>query len=103
MQVPQAQLDAHFHAVHLIAIVAKLLPEWLPQSLFDLLLRQWNSPERHSRHAPHAIRFLLFPFCVGTSALTFLHPLYNHSSWVLFLVCKEALPEVQLLQVKSNE
>lgn len=51
MQVPQAQLDAHFHAVHLIAIVAKLLPDWLPQSLFDLLLRQWNSPERHSRHA----------------------------------------------------
>ncbi|BDA47386.1 probable transcription-associated protein 1 [Coccomyxa sp. Obi] len=47
--VPQAQLDAHFHAVHLIAIVAKLLPDWLPQSLFDLLLRQWNSPERHSR------------------------------------------------------
>lgn len=51
MQVPQVQLDAHFHAVHLIAIVAKLLPDWLPQSLFDLLLRQWNSPERHSRHA----------------------------------------------------
>ena len=52
MQVLQAKIDAHFHAVHLIAIVTKLLPEWLPQPIFDVLLRLWKSQERRSRHAP---------------------------------------------------
>lgn len=52
VQVPQAKIDAHFHAVHLIAIVTKLLPEWLPQPIFDMLLRLWKSQERRSRHAP---------------------------------------------------
>ncbi len=79
MQVPQAQLDAHFHAVHLIAIVAKLLPDWLPQSLFDLLLRQWNSPERHSRHA----NLTLSSCGVGTSVKFHVIPL--NSLFLAFL------------------
>ena len=45
------QMNAHFHAVHLFAVMTKLLPEWLPRSLFDLLHRQWNSPERRARSA----------------------------------------------------
>jgi hypothetical protein len=48
-QVSQVQMDAHFHAVHLIAVMAKLLPEWLPRPLFDLLHRQWNLPARRAR------------------------------------------------------
>ena len=48
-QVSQTQMDAHFHVVHLIAVMAKLLPEWLPEQLFSALHRQWNSPERRAR------------------------------------------------------
>ncbi len=51
VQDEKAKVAAHFHAVHLIAIVTKLLPEWLPQPLFELLLHQWNSQDRRSRHA----------------------------------------------------
>ena len=50
-QESQVQMNAHFHAVHLFAVMTKLLPEWLPRTLFDLLHRQWNSPERRARSA----------------------------------------------------
>jgi hypothetical protein len=44
-------MNAHFHAVHLFAVMTKLLPGWLPRALFDLLHRQWLSPERRARSA----------------------------------------------------
>ncbi len=50
----QAQVDAHFHAVHLIAIVTKLLPDWLPDHLFELMHCLWNSKERRARHVPYS-------------------------------------------------
>ena len=50
-QETQVQMNAHFHAVHLFAVMTKLLPEWLPRTLFDLLHRQWLSPERRARSA----------------------------------------------------
>ncbi|EIE23491.1 hypothetical protein COCSUDRAFT_65942 [Coccomyxa subellipsoidea C-169] len=49
IQDEKAKVAAHFHAVHLIAIVTKLLPEWLPQPLFELLLHQVEDEERLER------------------------------------------------------
>ena len=51
-QAVQAQLsrrEAHFHTAHLLAIMTKLMPEWLPEDLFSLLLQQWNSNARRAR------------------------------------------------------
>ncbi len=42
-----------FHAVHLVRVLAKLLPAWLPQHprLFAALRERWRSPHRTARLA----------------------------------------------------
>lgn len=49
VQVQQVQIDAQFNALHLLAVMVKLLPDWLPESLFRVLHARWKSPERHAR------------------------------------------------------
>ena len=49
MQIHQTQIDAQFNAVHLLAAMVKLKPDWLPEELFDILYQRWNSPARLAR------------------------------------------------------
>ena len=49
VQAQQSRREAHFHTAHLLAIMTKLMPEWLPEDLFSLLLQQWNSNARRAR------------------------------------------------------
>ena len=49
VQAQQSRREAHFHTAHLLAIMTKLMPEWLPEDLFSLLLQQWNSSARRAR------------------------------------------------------
>ena len=43
------QTDAQFNALHLLVVMAKLLPEWLPEEIFEVLHRRWKAPERRAR------------------------------------------------------
>lgn len=49
LQSQQSRRNAHYHMAHLLAIMTKLMPEWLPEELFKLLHQQWNSPARRAR------------------------------------------------------
>ena len=49
VQAQQSRREAHFHTAHLLAIMTKLMPDWLPEDLFSLLLQQWNSSARRAR------------------------------------------------------
>ena len=51
LQAQQSKRDAHYHTAHLLAIMTKLMPNWLPEELFNLLHQQWNSPTRRARLA----------------------------------------------------
>ena len=51
LQAQQSKRDAHYHTAHLLAIMTKLMPDWLPEELFNLLHQQWNSPTRRARLA----------------------------------------------------
>lgn len=48
--VSQQLLDAQFQAIQLLAVVVDLLPDWLPDSLFEMLLQRWRSPARTARY-----------------------------------------------------
>ena len=37
LQAQQSKRDAHYHTAHLLAIMTKLMPNWLPEELFNLL------------------------------------------------------------------
>lgn len=43
--------EAQFNCVHLVRAMTKLLPTWLPRSLFVALVQRWQSPQRRSRWA----------------------------------------------------
>lgn len=43
--------SAQFHALHLLTVMTELLPDWLPERLFNILYVRWNSPERVERCA----------------------------------------------------
>lgn len=45
---------AQFHALHLLTVMTELLPEWLPEPIFEILYQRWNSPERVERCAPRS-------------------------------------------------
>jgi len=45
------QDDAQLNALHLAAAVVKLLPDWLPDSLFQVLYLRWKSEGRKKRYA----------------------------------------------------
>lgn len=45
----QVQDQAQFHAVHLLRVMVKLRPEWLPKSLFEALQERWASQLRLGR------------------------------------------------------
>lgn len=49
--VPNSQEAAQFHCIHLIRVLVKLLPSWLPDSLFAVLQQRWNSQQRVNRSA----------------------------------------------------
>ena len=49
LQGKQTQVDAQFNAVHLLAAMVKLKPEWLPEQLFEILYQRWKSPQRLAR------------------------------------------------------
>jgi hypothetical protein len=49
LQAQQSKRDAHYHTAHLLAIMTKLMPNWLPEELFNLLHQQWKSPARRAR------------------------------------------------------
>lgn len=42
---------AQLNCVHLVHSMAKLLPGWLPKSLFNVALQRWRSPEFQTRWA----------------------------------------------------
>ena len=48
--VPQ-EPPATFHAVHLLAKLVKLLPDWLPDELFAVVQARWRSRHRLYRWA----------------------------------------------------
>ncbi|KAK9813301.1 hypothetical protein WJX72_012102 [[Myrmecia] bisecta] len=41
--------DAQYFGVHLLAVMVKLLPDWLPPRLFAILQQRWASPQRTQR------------------------------------------------------
>ena len=43
--------NAQFHALHLVTVMTELLPDWLPQHLFDIMYARWLSPARMQRRA----------------------------------------------------
>jgi len=54
------QADAQLNALHLAAAVVKLLPDWLPDSLFQVLYQRWKSEGRKKRCAPLLFRLMGF-------------------------------------------
>ena len=44
--------SAQFHALHLLVVMTELLPEWLPEGIYNILFLRWKSPERVERCAP---------------------------------------------------
>ena len=42
-----------FHALELLETVVDLLPGWLPERLFQLMLARWRHPDRLARCATH--------------------------------------------------
>ncbi len=65
--IPPAVANAQFHALHLVTVMTELLPEWLPQQLFDILYARWRSPARMQRCAAG-----------GTSCIGHFHRLVQH-------------------------
>ena len=49
--VPNSQEAAQFHCIHLLRVMVKLLPSWLPDILFSVLQDRWNSQQRLKRCA----------------------------------------------------
>ena len=47
--VPSSLEAAQFDCIHLLRVVVKLLPTWLPEVLFEVLRTRWNSSERLNR------------------------------------------------------
>lgn len=41
---------AQFDCIHLVRVVVKLLPTWLPDALFQVLQARWNSRQRLTRY-----------------------------------------------------
>ena len=48
-QAKEVQVNAQFHVLHLVAVMAKLRPEWVTTQVFKLLHARWLSPERAAR------------------------------------------------------
>lgn len=44
--VPTSQEAAQFHCIHLLRVMVKLLPNWLPEALFKVLQERWHSSQR---------------------------------------------------------
>ena len=47
----EVQANAQLHVLHLVAVMVRLLPDWVPEPLFELLHMRWLSPERQHRQA----------------------------------------------------
>lgn len=61
--VPTSHEAAQFDCIHLVRVVVKLLPTWLPDALFEVLQVRWNSRQRLTRYT--FIFMLLLEFCHG--------------------------------------
>lgn len=46
---PEAVAGAQLNCVHLIHTMAKLLPGWLPESLYTIILQRWRSSDFQTR------------------------------------------------------
>ncbi len=53
--------EAPFHALQLLQTLTELLPEWLPPSLFNILLARWRHPDRSFRCLSLAMKQMTFP------------------------------------------
>ncbi|KAL0020642.1 hypothetical protein WJX79_010395 [Trebouxia sp. C0005] len=49
--VPSSHEAAQFDCIHLLRVMVKLLPTWLPDALFEVLQARWNSRQRLTRIA----------------------------------------------------
>lgn len=49
VQMHQNQIEAQFNAIHVLAAMVKLKPDWLPTEIFDILYERWKSPARLAR------------------------------------------------------
>ena len=47
--VPTSLEAAQFHCIHLLRVMVKLLPSWLPEPLFKVLQERWHSSQRIMR------------------------------------------------------
>lgn len=47
--VPNSQEAAQFHCIHLLRVMVKQLPSWLPEPLFKVLQQRWHSSQRLMR------------------------------------------------------
>lgn len=47
--IPTSHEAAQFDCIHLVRVVVKLLPTWLPDALFEVLQARWNSRQRLTR------------------------------------------------------
>ena len=57
----KATASAQLNCVHLVHTMAKLLPGWLPQPLFNVALQRWRSADLKARWA------CLPASCIGTA------------------------------------
>lgn len=48
---PESVALAQLNCIHLMHSMAKLLPGWLPDALFNVVLTRWRSPEFKTRCA----------------------------------------------------
>jgi len=65
--VPPAVANAQFHALHLVTVMTELLPDWLPQQLFDILYARWRSAARMQRHATEGTACVGHPILISSA------------------------------------
>ena len=73
--------EAPFHALQLMQTLMELLPEWLPEGLFRLLMARWRHPDRAAR----CNRSRRLSSATGAEA--------PHCLWCLFLSLKRRAHE----------
>ena len=64
----QHQEQAQFHAIHLVRVMIKLRPDWLPMQLLEVLRARWGSQQRFRRWACHGALSRLSSCCMHHQA-----------------------------------
>ena len=89
--VPNSHEAAQFDCIHLLRVMVKLLPTWLPDALFEVLQARWNSRQRLTRCQ---VNFTLVFTTLNLKA----RPLNSIGGIFAIRLCKSSI----ILMIKSN-